>query len=189
MASYTFEPTIPTVYVMVDRSGSMFDCLSTTNQTENSCPTQSDTSWIKLRDAVLSVITSLQGQVRFGFASFTGTDPAHGGTCPVIDQVPPALNNLMSISDVYTKLPFQPDTNESGKKFETPARQALDMVGAKLAADTTPGGKYILFVTDGCRPCRSRTSPPSCSACNPRPSTWAPGHCRPLPTPAPASRP
>jgi len=149
MARYTFQPTIPTVYVMVDRSGSMFDCLSTTDRVENSCMTPADTSWVKLRDAALSVVGALQGQVRFGFASFTGTDPAHGGKCPQIDQVAPALNNLMPISDVYTKLPFQPDTNETGKKFETPARQALDMIGAKLLADTTPGGKFILFVTDG----------------------------------------
>jgi len=149
MARYTFQPTTPTVYLMVDRSGSMFDCLSTTDRTENSCTTPADTSWAKLRDASLSVVMALQTQVRFGFASFTGTDPAHGGKCPQIDQVAPALNNLMPISDVYTKLPFQPDTNESGKKFETPARQALDMIGAKLLADTTPGGKFILFVTDG----------------------------------------
>jgi len=149
MASYTFAPTVPTVYVAVDRSGSMFDCLSTTNLVENSCPTQSDTSWVKLRDASLGVIQSLQAQVRFGFASLTGTDPSHGGTCPIIDQIAPALNNYDAISTLYNSLPFQPDTNEQGKKFESPARQPLDMLGAQLLADTSPGGKYILFVTDG----------------------------------------
>jgi len=148
MASYAFVPMVPTVYVMVDRSGSMFDCLSTTT-VEPSCATPNDTPWVKLMNATLSVITSLQGQVRFGFAAFTGTDPAHGGKCPMIDQVNPAVNNAMAISDVYTKLPFQPETTETGKKFETPARQALDMIGAKLMADPVPGDKYILFVTDG----------------------------------------
>ena len=68
MASYSFEPKIPTVYVMVDRSGSMFDCISTTNQVEPSCATQADTSWTKLKDATKMVISSLQAQVRFGFA-------------------------------------------------------------------------------------------------------------------------
>src|SRR5262245_51599277 len=34
---YTFDPKIPTVYVLVDRSGSMFDCLSTTGNVEPMC--------------------------------------------------------------------------------------------------------------------------------------------------------
>jgi len=148
MASYTFAPTTPTVYVAVDRSGSMFDCLSTTN-VESSCPTQSDTSWVKLRDAALPVIMSLQSQVRFGFASLTGTDPTHGGTCPIIDQIDPALNNYDAIAKLYNSLAFQPDTTQQGMKFESPARQPLDMLGAKLMADPTPGSKFILFVTDG----------------------------------------
>ena len=148
MASYTFAPTTPTVYVAVDRSGSMFDCQSTTT-VENSCPTPSDTSWVKLRDAALPVIMGLQAQVRFGFAALTGTDPAHGGTCPMIDQIDPALNNYAAIAQLYNGLPFQPDTNQQGKKFESPTRQPLDMLGAKLLADPTPGSKFIVFVTDG----------------------------------------
>jgi len=148
MASYSFAPTTPTVYVAVDRSGSMFDCQSTTT-VENSCPTQSDTSWVKLRDAALPVIMGLQSQVRFGFAALTGTDPAHGGTCPMIDQIDPALNNYDAIAALYGGLPFQPDTNQQGKKFESPTRQPLDMLGAKLLADPTPGSKFIVFITDG----------------------------------------
>jgi len=148
MAKYNFEPKIPTVYVMVDRSGSMFDCLSTTNP-EPSCKTPEDTSWVKLKTAALTVIDSLQGQVRFGFASFTGTNPASGGKCPMIDQVDPALNNQPKIKTLYDSLPFQPETTEQGKKFETPARESLDLIGEKLLADTSPGDKYILFVTDG----------------------------------------
>lgn len=149
MANYTFMPKIPTVYVMVDRSGSMFDCQSTATTRENSCENQADTAWVKLREATLQVIRALQADVRFGFASFTGTDPAHGGTCPQLDQVDAGLNNADKIAMVYNGLPFQPNTNESGKKFETPAGQALLTVGNKLIADTYPGDKYILFVTDG----------------------------------------
>src|SRR6188508_105675 len=105
-AEVKFEPKIPTVYVMVDRSGSMFDCQSTSGR-ENSCDTQADTAWVKLREASLSVIRSLQADVRFGFASFTGTDPAHGGTCPQLDEVAPDLNNADAIAAVYNMLPFQ----------------------------------------------------------------------------------
>ncbi|MGC4091046.1 MAG: vWA domain-containing protein [Polyangiaceae bacterium] len=149
MANYNFEPKQPTVYVMVDRSGSMFDCLSTTTTTEPSCTTPDDTAWVKLKTAALTVIQSLQADVRFGFASFTGTNPNSGGTCPQIDQVAPALNNYAAIQTLYNSLAFQPNTTQSGQKFETPARQALDLIGAKLVADTAPGDKYVLFVTDG----------------------------------------
>ena len=148
-AEVKFEPKIPTVYMLVDRSGSMFDCISTTGTVEPSCMTPDDTAWVKLKSAALTVIDSLQADVRFGFASFTGTNPQNGGKCPMIDQVEPSLNNHDKIKTLYDSLPFQPNTTESGKKFETPARQALDMIGAKLLADTTPGDKYVLFVTDG----------------------------------------
>lgn len=148
-AEVKFEPKIPTVYMLVDRSGSMFDCLSTTDTQEASCTTPNDTAWVKLKSAALNVIEGLQNDVRFGFAAFTGTNEERGGKCPMIDQVEPALNNLGAIKTLYDSLPFQPNTTESGKKFETPAREALDMIGAKLRADTTPGDKYVLFVTDG----------------------------------------
>ena len=148
-AELNWEPKIPTVYLMVDRSGSMFDCISTAGNVEPSCKTPTDTPWAKLKDAALSVVTSLQAQVRFGFASFTGTNPMSGGMCPIINKVAPALNNATAISTLYNSLPFQPETTEVGKKFETPARQSLDMIGNELGADTTPGDKYILFITDG----------------------------------------
>lgn len=147
--NYMHKPQIPTVYLMVDRSGSMFDCLSTTTTVEHSCMTPGDTPWVKLKEGVLSVVDALDAEVRFGFASFTGTNPRSGGTCPMIDKVAPKLDNHGAIKTLYDSLPFQPNTNESGKKFETPASQSLQMLGAELAADTTPGGKYILYVTDG----------------------------------------
>jgi hypothetical protein len=65
------------------------------------------------------------------------------------DQVDAALDNSTKIATAYDALAFGPNTNEVGKKFETPARQALELIGAKLLADTSPGDKYILFVTDG----------------------------------------
>jgi hypothetical protein len=147
-AEYMFQPMLPTVYLVVDRSGSMFDCLSTTN-VEPSCPTQSDTSWSKLKDAVLMVVQALETQVRFGFASFSGTNPASGGTCPIIDEVAPKVMNLADITSKYNALAFPPNTTASGMKFESPATFAVSMVGAELMADTSPGAKYIMFVTDG----------------------------------------
>jgi hypothetical protein len=149
MASYTFAPKIPTVYVMVDRSGSMYHCLSPAMAGMASCPTMTDTPWEKLRVAVEGVMMALQDQVRFGFVAVSGTNPAGGGKCPQLDQVAPALNNFNAIKTVYDALPFGPNTTEVGKKFESPASLTLNSLGAQLAADTAPGDKYILFLTDG----------------------------------------
>lgn len=146
--NYKYVPQIPTVYLMVDRSGSMFDCLSTSS-VEFSCTNAADTPWTKLKDGVLSVVNALQKEVRFGFASFTGTNPRFGGMCPMIDKVAPKLDNYDAIKAVYDGLAFGPNTNESGKKFETPASQSLGLIGADLMKDTTEGAKYILYVTDG----------------------------------------
>ena len=145
---FNFAPKTPTVYVVVDRSGSMFDCLSTTNP-EPSCPTPSDTSWSKLKDATETVISALDTQVRFGFAAFMGTNPSAGGTCPIISKVAPKLGNSTDIKTLYESLPFPPNSTQSGVKFETPASETITMIGTELSQDTTPGDKYILFVTDG----------------------------------------
>jgi hypothetical protein len=146
---YTFEPKIPTVIVLVDRSGSMFDCISTSSNVEPSCATASDTAWAKLKDGILPVVQQLEKDVRFGFATITGSNPSAGGTCPVLNPVPPSLMNYSAIASVYNGLPPGPNSTQSGIKFETPTRQVLQMVGSQLMADTTPGDKYILFVTDG----------------------------------------
>jgi hypothetical protein len=145
---YTYVPQIPTVELMVDRSGSMFDCISTTN-VETVCPTPADTPWNKLKDGVLMVVQALQADVRFGFASFTGSNPRLGGMCPMLGEVPPKLGNYDAIAALYNSLPFPPNSTQGGMKFETPASQSLGLVGADLIADQAPGAKYILYVTDG----------------------------------------
>jgi hypothetical protein len=127
----SFVPKVPTVFVLVDRSDSMFVPNSTTQVT----------SWGPLKTGVLSVIDQLQGQIRFGFGAFSGQQ---GGMCPIFDAIAPALNNSAAISAVY-----QPLTKLTGVKGETPVTQVLPLVQALLAKEPTAGGKYILFVTDG----------------------------------------
>ena len=140
--SYTFEPKIPTVYLVVDRSGSMFHCLT---GTQNVCPNKADTSWSQLKDAVELVITQLDAQVRFGFTTIFGTDPSNnrGGMCPLIngtlaDNVPPALSNAAAIKAKYDALawPIESESSTSGKKFESPAMYAIQ------AADQGAHGRY-----------------------------------------------
>ena len=84
-----FEPRTPTVFVLVDRSGTMFDSPGGTN------------AWDPLREAALEVIQRLEAKVRFGFGAFTGEI---GQTCPIFDTVAPELNNFSAIQGVYAPL-------------------------------------------------------------------------------------
>jgi len=123
---YTFEPKIPTVILLVDRSGSMFDSMA----------------WEPLKAGVLSVVQQLQGQVRFGFSAFSGQ--SGGGKCPIFAATAPALNNYDAISAAYAPL-----GKLENPKGETPVGLALPLVEASLESPGNDGDKYILFVTDG----------------------------------------
>ena len=83
-----FVPKIPTVFVLVDRSDSMFLPDSKTQVA----------SWEPLKAGVLSVVKELEGKVRFGFGAFTGQQ---SGMCPIFESIAPALNNAAAISGVY----------------------------------------------------------------------------------------
>ncbi len=144
---------IPTVYLLVDRSSSMFHCL-TGNTGDAVCADMTNTSWYNLKIAIESVVTQLDSKVRFGFATIFGTNPSGGGICPSLqgmltDHVAPALNNAATIKTLYDSLPFPPNSTQSGAKFEAPTSESLGVVANALLADTNPGGRYILFVTDG----------------------------------------
>jgi hypothetical protein len=62
------------------------------------------------------------------------------------DNVAPALNNSTTIAALYDSLPFPTAT---AAKLEGPASASLANAAAALAADPTPGGKYIVWPTDG----------------------------------------
>jgi hypothetical protein len=149
-----FTPTNPTVYLLVDRSGSMFHCLDSTNPV---CDNQKNSSWYTLKTAIESVIKPLDSQVRFGFTTIWGTNPAGaGGMCPALqgtltDSVAPALNNAAAITAKYDGLPWPTASGSSspGMKFESPASESIGNVAKALMADAAPGPKYIIFLTDG----------------------------------------
>ncbi len=124
----------------------MYACLTSTTDTNPTCGNLADTSWTKLKDATLTVVKALETQVRFGFATFSGTK---GGTCPAMDKVAPKVMNHASISTLYNSLAAPPNSNTVGIKWESPAPQIVRSVGAELMADPAPGSKYIMFVTDG----------------------------------------
>ena len=120
----------------------MFHCLTST---QSVCANKADTSWSQLKDAIQSVITQLEAEVRFGFTTIFGTDPSNGrgGMCPLIsgtlaDNVPPALNNAANIKTKYDNLawPLEAESSTSGKKFESPAMYAITAAAKALMADT-----------------------------------------------------
>jgi hypothetical protein len=124
-------PTLPTVMILVDRSGSEFDSATTG-------------VFFNLRPAVEQVVMNLQGMVRFGIASFVG-DHASGSCMLDYEQVAPDLNNYTNIQNAYESWgPLMP----YGAKADTPMSAAIPMVKATLQADTTNGPKYMMLVTD-----------------------------------------
>jgi hypothetical protein len=139
-----FKPKTPTVMILVDRSTSMYPCLGSSDMS-TFCADHANTSWDKVRVSMLQVVKSLQKDVRFGFATYNGIK---GGTCPVLNKVPPALDNYMAISDLFDAQVWP--SNQKNDKWETPTALALARVGADLMADTSAeGDKYILLSTDG----------------------------------------
>ena len=137
-AERSFEPNIPTVYLLVDRSATMFDPII-----------DNVSAWTALRGGVLEVMRELEGNVRFGFAAFSGAPAAAVRGLPQclldVPSVPPALNNFSAISTLYAPLERPTDPNSK----ETPTLLALAEVADQLRAVTEVGDKYILFVTDG----------------------------------------
>jgi len=130
-ADVMFNPTNPTVFILVDLSGSEFDTATTG-------------IFFNLRPAVEQVVMSLQDQVRFGIGSFVG-DHATGSCKLDYSQVAPALDNYQAIKTAYDSWgPLQP----YGSKADTPMYAAIEMVNATLKADTDTGPKYMMLVTD-----------------------------------------
>jgi len=120
-----FKQTNPTVYLLVDRSGSMFHCL-TGSTGDAVCSDPTNTSWTHLKTAIEQVLPTLDSQVRFGFTTVWGTNPVGGGMCPPLqgmltDNVSPALNNAAAIKTKYDSLAFPPNSTQMGIKFESPA--------------------------------------------------------------------
>jgi hypothetical protein len=121
-----FVPKIPTVLLLVDRSGTMFKDAG-------------GNPWATLRDGVLEVVQSMSHDVRFGLVAVTGEQ---GGMCPMLDEVAPADDNYAALAAKYMSL-------TAPTKGESPGMRGIARAAELLAADTGLGEKYVLFVTDG----------------------------------------
>jgi hypothetical protein len=120
-----FVPRTPTVYVLVDRSSSMFE---------------GGMFWENLKAGVLPVVDTLQADVRFGFGSYTGSNGACTG---LTEGAPIAENNYAAIETAYSALAAP------AGKGETPTAQSVQQAKDILLADDSPGDRFILLVTDG----------------------------------------
>jgi hypothetical protein len=135
-AKREFIPKIPAVFVLVDRSGSMFDPIPVAGG-------QPVTPWSSLRVGVLDVMRELEAEVSFGFGAFSGKNlgpPECGFDAP---GVPPNLENYEAIASLYEPLEKPTDSKE------TPTTLALANAAKQLRETVTDGDRYILFVTDG----------------------------------------
>lgn len=137
------EPTIPTVVLLVDQSGSM----------DNDFAGQPrwDAVYATLMDPDAGVVKPLESSVRFGLALYSSVDGFEGGECPMLTEVEPALNNHMAIDAIYE--PADPID-------ETPTGESLAAVANALAASPDDGPKVIVLATDG--------EPDTCAEPNPQ---------------------
>jgi len=143
----TYE-TVPTVLLLVDTSGSMFQ------------PRDQlwDPLYKALTDSTKGVVATLQEKVRFGFTSYTSTEPLVTATCPTLVSTDLKLKNFDTIKTAYTDIGTKTALNPNGG---TPTGPSIVAVTKKLLEfkPEPPGPKFILLVTDG--------DPDTCTTPNP----------------------
>jgi hypothetical protein len=165
-----FKPEVPTVMLLIDRSGSMtaadgFGTAVAAAVTDGSytlgeCPSQNDWRWNVVRDVLLSptkgIVKPLEERVRFGLSLYTSRNgriappPAGPGPhpieldptkmCPELIEVPIALNNHGPMLEQFK-------CSDVGD--DTPTGESLVAAAATLAAFQEPGPKVIVLATDG----------------------------------------
>lgn len=142
-ADIEFEVTnvVPTVALLIDRSGSM--------SSEDLDPANAGVSrWDALKSALLDpagAVGALENQVRFGVIFYAGGQ--RNATCPVLDEggdpatlMPPRTGLLADFTAYFQPLDTLPDT---------PTGESVAHTAAELAAFTEPGPKFIVLATDG----------------------------------------
>lgn len=126
---------VPIVMLLLDQSSSMNDPF----------PGAVD-RWRAMRDALidpdLGVVAALEHSIEFGATLYTSHNGDAGGLCPVLIDVPPAVDNYQAIADMlYDNAPDD----------DTPTGEAIDAVVATMNARGNPRGvpRYLVLATDG----------------------------------------
>lgn len=111
----------------------------------------SGTRWSVLKNALLAdtgIISTYQNVVDFGVTLYSSRGGSAGGTCPMLTEVAPMLNNLAGIRTVY-----QPARTVG----DTPTGESIDAVLTKVP---TAGNTLFVLATDG--------EPDTCAVPNPQ---------------------
>lgn len=129
-ADVTFEPKTPTIYLLLDQSGSMTAAFNGV------------TRWQAVYDALLApgqgLVEQFQAEVRFGMGLYTAQDA--DPVCPQITEVAPDLNNYGAMEAVF--IMNQPVE-------DTPTGDSIVAVLPTVLADPAEGTKAIVLATDG----------------------------------------
>jgi hypothetical protein len=142
-------PQIPTVVVLIDRSGSMDADLDGTNP-----PVTTEARWFVVHDALVGpsgVVSAKQGAVQFGVTLYNSNGGTAGGTCPILVETAPTFGAAADVALAMT------DNQPSG---DTPTGESLEAVADALAALPDIGPKVIILATDG--------EPDTCAVPNPQ---------------------
>jgi hypothetical protein len=162
-----FTPQIPTVLLLIDRSGSMKaenfgkavkDAVDAGTYTLGDCPSNNDWRWNVVRDVLMNpskgIVKPLEDRVRFGLSLYSSEngqikppedddDPVEidpTKMCPVLIDVPISLGNHQAMLDQFKC---------SDIKDDTPTGESLVAAAATLAKFDEPGPKIIVLATDG----------------------------------------
>lgn len=127
-------PQIPTVQLVIDQSGSM---------TENFGGV---TRWRAVREALVDqsngAVTQLQDRVRFGATLYSSLGGNAGGTCPLLVETSPALNNRDAIANLLF---------DNQPQSDTPTAESITAVANAFPPEdpNEPGPRIIVLATDG----------------------------------------
>lgn len=117
---------LPTVVVVVDRTGSMFNPVTEAGAT----------AWSELRTTLLAAIDALDGEARFGFLAYSGDFEL----CPELTALPPGLDNHAAIAALYGSLELALRRNGGPVGALNEAASLLSRAG---------GDPHVWLVTDG----------------------------------------
>jgi hypothetical protein len=159
-----FAPQVPTVMLLIDRSGSMnadddFDdavqeAVDAGTYTLGDCPDHKNWRWNVVRDVLFNeskgIIKPLEDRVRFGMSLYSSVNgrvkegaPNEIDTakmCPELIEVPIALDNSEAMLSEFKCSDIGDDT---------PTGESLEAAAATLTNFEEPGPKIIVLATDG----------------------------------------
>ena len=138
-----FSAVVPTIVMLVDRSGSMEEPFGATDR------------WQAVQDALFDptngVVTRYGDAVRFGVATYNSDGGDAGGTCPVISSVSAQVGNVAAMEMLLA------DQSPSG---DTPTGESVEAMIPLFGEIEERAPKVLLLATDG--------EPDTCAVPNPQ---------------------